>query len=279
MISFDFQYDRPESIEEAVRAFQRAESAGLEPIYYSGGTEIISMARLNLLRTGAVIDIKGIPECNEMTVRQDQFVIGSAITLTNVVESNLYPLLSETSRNVADFTNRNKITIGGNLCGKFYYREALLPFLLADSQVVLAGAGGLRQVSIDLVMNGEPRLEKGELLVQIISEARYLALPFITVKKTKQEKIDYPIVRVTGVRAAEGIRMAFSGVSEAAFRSRELEEVLNDTALPVQERIEVAIRRWPYPILNDILSSAAYRTFVLRNTLTDAMEALERRRL
>jgi CO/xanthine dehydrogenase FAD-binding subunit len=277
MISFDFEYYKPVTVEEAGRLFQQADADGKEPLYYSGGTEIISMARLNQLRTGAVIDIKGIPECNVLQIHQEQLVIGAAITLTALSEANLFPLLGETVRDAADHTNRNKITVGGNLCGKFFYREALLPFLLADSQVVLAGTKGIRHVPVHQILNGEPRLEKGELLVQILSDRRYLELPFVTVKKTKMEKIDYPIVRISALKTKEGIRVAFSGVSAVPFRSWKLEEVLNDASLPLEERIESVIRLWPVPILNDILSSAAYRKFVLRNTLSDTMTALERR--
>jgi CO/xanthine dehydrogenase FAD-binding subunit len=279
MISFDFEYYRPTTIEEAVHVFQQADSNGKEPLYYSGGTEIISMARLNQLRTGAVIDIKGIPECNVLQIHQEQLVIGSAITLTALSESNLFPLLGETIRDAADHTNRNKITVGGNLCGRFIYREALLPFLLADSQVVLADTKGIRYVSVHEILNGEPRLEKGQLLIQILSDRRYLDLPFVTVKKTKMEKIDYPIVRISGLKTKEGIRVAFSGVSAVPFRSRKLEEVLNDTSFSLEERIVSVIRLWPRPILSDILSSAAYRTFVLRNTLSETIMALERSRV
>jgi CO/xanthine dehydrogenase FAD-binding subunit len=191
----------------------------------------------------------------------------------------LFPLLGETIRDAADHTNRNKITVGGNLCGRFIYREALLPFLLADSQVVLADTKGIRYVSVHEILNGEPRLEKGQLLIQILSDRRYLDLPFVTVKKTKMEKIDYPIVRISGLKTKEGIRVAFSGVSAVPFRSRKLEEVLNDTSFSLEERIVSVIRLWPRPILSDILSSAAYRTFVLRNTLSETIMALERSRV
>jgi CO/xanthine dehydrogenase FAD-binding subunit len=277
MIAFDFDYFKPATVEEAIRIFQQADSQGKDPLYYSGGTEIISMARLNLLRTGAIIDIKGIPECNIMQIRQNQLVIGSAVTLTLLSEANQFPLLSETVNHIADHTNRNKITIGGNLCGKFIYREALLPFLLADSQVVLASTRGIRTVSIHQIFNGESRLEKGEFLVQILSDKRYFDLPFVTVKKTKLEKIDYPIVRISALNSNHWIRIAFSGVSAVPFRSRKIEEALNEASLSLEDRIDNAIRLWPVPFLNDILSSADYRIFVLRNTLTDTITALERR--
>jgi CO/xanthine dehydrogenase FAD-binding subunit len=275
VISFDFEYYKPTSVAEAIHLFQQANAQGKQPLYYSGGTEIISLARLNHLSTGTVIDIKGISECNVMQFQQERLVIGAAITLTTLSEANLFPLLSETVRHTADFTNRNKITVGGNLCGKFIYREALLPFLLADSQVVLAGARGIRQVPIHQVFNGPLRLEKGELLLQIITDSRYIHLPFVTVKKTKMEKIDYPLVRIAGLKTKEGIRVAFSGVSAIPFRSPQLEESLNNQSIPLKQRIDNAIHIWPVPILNDILGSAEYRVFVLNNTLMDVMIAME----
>lgn len=277
MISFDFEYYKPSTVNEAVRLFQQADADGKSPLYYSGGTEIISMARLGQLRTGAVIDMKDIPECGVMELQEGQLVLGSALTLTALTESNVFPLLSETVRGLADHTNRNKITLGGNLCGRFIYREALLPLLLSDSEAVLAGPGGTQRVPLHQILNGEPRLQRGELLVQILCGSRYLQLPFATLKKTKLEKIDYPIVRIAGLRSEGGIRMAFSGVSAVPFRSGRLEELLNDSSLPLEERVDRVIRMWPVPILNDTLSSSAYRTFVLRNTLTDAMTMLEQR--
>ncbi|MFH5184098.1 FAD binding domain-containing protein [Paenibacillus sp. TAB 01] len=277
MISFDFEYYKPSTADEAVRLFRQADADGKGALYYSGGTEIISMARLNQLRTGAVIDIKGIPECNVMELREEQLVLGSALTLTALSERNVFPLLGETVRGLASHTNRNKITLGGNLCGKFIYREALLPFLLADGEAVLTGPSGRRRLPLHQILNGEPRLQRGELLVQVMCGSRYLQMPFVTIKKTKLEKIDYPIVRIAGLRSEGGVRMAFSGVSAVPFRSGRLEEVLNDGSFSLEERIERAIRLWPVPILNDTLSSSAYRTFVLRNTLADAMTMLERR--
>jgi CO/xanthine dehydrogenase FAD-binding subunit len=275
MISFDFDYYKPSTYQEAVQMFQLADANGQEPLYYSGGTEIISMARLKEVRTGAVIDLKGVPECNVLQIHNEQLVIGAAVTLTTLAESPIFSLLADTVRGIADHTNRNKITVGGNLCGKFIYREALLPFLLADSQVVLMGPSGIRHVSIHQILNGEPQLAKGELLIQIITDKRVLKLPYFTVKKTKMEKIDYPIVRISALHTVEGIRMAFSGVSAVPFRSRKIEDILNEVSLSMEERIERVIRIWPIPILNDILSSSAYRTFVLRNTLMETMLAFE----
>ncbi|UUZ84866.1 hypothetical protein LJK88_15365 [Paenibacillus sp. P26] len=145
---------------------------------------------------------------------------------------------------------------------------------MADSQAVLAGPGGIRQAPVGQVFGGQPRFGKGEFLLQILTPASAVEWPFYTVKKTKMEIIDYPIVRIAGLRTEEGIRVAFSGVSAAPFRSLQLESILNDRSVPLEQRIEHTVHAWPAPILNDILASEAYRAFVLRYALYDTMVAL-----
>ena len=196
-------------------------------------------------------------------------------TLTQLAERNLYPLLSETVRHAADHTNRNKITVGGNICGKIIYREAVLPFLLADSQVVLAGPAGIRFEPISQAFTGQLQVANGEFLVQIHTDRRYVDLPYATIKRTKIEQIDYPLVTLAALRTGGWNRVAFSGVSAVPLRSLPIEQLLNDRSVPLDERIESVIARWPLPILHDVLGSAEYRVFVLRNALQDAWMRLE----
>jgi len=60
VISFDFEYYRPTSAKEEVSLYVDLDSKNKQTVYYGGGTEIICMARLNKINTGAVIDIKEI---------------------------------------------------------------------------------------------------------------------------------------------------------------------------------------------------------------------------
>jgi CO/xanthine dehydrogenase FAD-binding subunit len=274
MISFDFEYYKPTTIPEAIRTFQYLSSEKKTPIYYGGGTEIISMARLNYLHPRAVIDIKGIPDCHVNGYQHNNLVLGAALTLTQVSVSNPFHLLSQASSGVADRTNRNKITLGGNICGRIIYREAVLPFLLADSQVVIAGQNGLRTQPINQVFNEYLRLGSGEFLVQVITDRSYLDLPFVCVKKTQLEVIDYPLVTIAALKKENKIRVAFSGVCAFPFRSVEMELILNNKNIPLQDRVEQAILHLPAPILNDLQGSDGYRRFVLKNTLIDTLEKM-----
>lgn len=274
MISYNFEYYKPASIYEAVTLFQQLDIQRKMPIYWSGGTEIITMGRLNKAVAGAVIDLKGIPECRAMSVQEHKLILGSAVTLSELYDSRVFPLLGETGAGVADRTSRNKITFGGNICGQFIYREAVLPLLLTDSEVRIAGPAGIRQAPIAQVFDRTLRLRRGEFLVQSVTDDRYTRLPHITIKKRKVAAIDYPIVTVAAIRLNSGIRVAFSGVCAFPFRSEAIEKRLNVRGAPLKERIDQVHTLLPAPVLSDIKASAEYRELILKLALEDSLRAL-----
>ncbi|WP_029192770.1 FAD binding domain-containing protein [Paenibacillus harenae] len=275
MIPYDFAYFKASTAEEAVELYQSLREQGKQPVYYAGGTEIITLGRMKEVYTEAVIDIKGITECQTLQLEQNQLVMGAALPLTKLQEANLFPLLSQTISEIADHTARNKITLGGNLCGNIYYREAVLPLLIADTDVVIAGKSGRRRIPLNSIFDERPCLEDGELLTQLITQSDYLGLPYYSVKKRRQWDVGYPLITVTALKKEGKIRVSFSGVCLFPFRSERIEECLNDTRLNPDDRIERAIQHLPKPISNDVEGSPEYRLFVLKNTLLDVLQALE----
>jgi len=274
LIPFNFSYHKPESIKEAAEIFQTLDSQGKQPLYYGGGTEIISMARTNNIHTSAVIDIKSIPECNVFGIQNDDLIIGAAVTLSQISESNLFPLLGKSGGRVADHTIQCKITLGGNIGGTIIYREAVLPLLLSDSQLVIAGIDGIKQLPISDLFNERLRLGKGEFLLQAVTKIEYTSLPYVHVKKTKQDKIDYPLITITALKKEDRVRVAFSGLCSYPFRSLIMEEDLNSTNIPLESRISNAISHIPGPIVSDTLGSADYRKFVLSKMLSNTLNKM-----
>jgi CO/xanthine dehydrogenase FAD-binding subunit len=275
MISYDFEYYKPTSIAEAIELFQSLDQQGKEPIYFSGGTEVITLGRVNKVITGAVIDIKAIPECRVLKKDENKVVLGAAQSLTKVREMKLFPFLSKAIVEIADHTARNKITLGGNICANIIYRETVLPLLLTDSQVVTASPVGLKQRPINEIFNQTLKLERGEFLVQVITEQSEVNLPFLSVKKRRHWDVGYPLITTAALKKNEEIKVAFSGLCSFPFRNKQMEESLNNRQLSMETRIEEAIQRIPAPILDDVNGSADYRVFVLRNTLHDVLDALE----
>ena len=66
---------------------------------------------------------------NVHELRDKKLVIGSAMTLTEIAEENLFPLLSRTVKRIADHTVQDKITLGGNIAGTIIYWARLIQAL------------------------------------------------------------------------------------------------------------------------------------------------------
>ncbi|MFF0826441.1 FAD binding domain-containing protein [Brevibacillus sp. NPDC003359] len=276
MIPFDFDYYQPASIQKAVEWFQLLQKRKKNPMYYAGGTEIITFARTNSIHPGAVIDLKSIPACNVMEIQNDKLVIGACVTLSALSAANLFPLLSETAQGVADQTARNKITLGGNIAGKIHFREAVLPLLLANSKVIIAGIQGVKEASIHQVFTQQLRLEPDEFLVQTVTDRSYLSSPYVHSKKRQIGNIGYPLVTIAALKKNNRIHTAYSGVCSFPFRSFEIEQVLNEYSIPLAIRIEQAMSKLPAPVITNAEGSAPYRKFVLKQTIADAIQTLER---
>jgi CO/xanthine dehydrogenase FAD-binding subunit len=274
VLPFDFEYHQPDTLKEAVELFQALDQKGLQPMYFSGGTELITLGRINLTYAGAVVDIKKIPEFLTVQTTEGHLILGSALTLTKVEETNAFPLLTKTASEVADHTARGKITLGGNICAQIFYREAVLPFLLAESEVVLAGSQGIRTVPINEIFYQELQLKRGEVLVQLVTDRRAVEAPFISIKRRQQWETGYPLITIAGLKADDMFRVAVSGLCPFPFRSQEIESLLNNRQISLNDRIKRVIEVLPQPILSDVEGSADYRIFVLKNLLLDVMNLL-----
>ncbi|RDU37717.1 xanthine dehydrogenase [Neobacillus piezotolerans] len=275
MLPFNFRYFKPTGAHDAVRLFQAAKNQKQTPFYFSGGTELITLGRIGLDYADDVIDLKGLPGYGEVSLHEQYLVIGGGVTLTSIVEDNSFPLLGKTVSEIADRTARNKITLGGNICGKIFYREAVLPLLLTDALVGIMGPGGLAYKPINDIFNQTIKLQDGEFVFTILIEKEYLSLPYFTQKRRKQWKTGYPLVTLAAIKKGEEIRMAFSGVSPFPFRSAPIEKAVNDTEITPEERADQALGSLPSPILDDVEGSKEYRLYVLKNMIADAIRELE----
>lgn len=272
MIPFDFDYYRVDDLSQAIDLFFQLYSENKNPIYYGGGTEIISMSRVHNRHTQAVIDIKNIHECKEHRLEKGELIIGAATTFRDIALKNYFPLLSSTVKRVADHTIQGKISLGGNLAGTIIYKESILPLLLGDAKLRFRNRDGERIVPVMDVFDERLKLAKGELLVQAIIEEEYLHLPSLHRKRTKNEKIDYPLITLAALVEKGQVKIALSGLCEFPFRLPSLEGHLNDGNLARDEKIKKFIESVPYEIMDDLSGSGEYRKFVLHKMLAQTLE-------
>lgn len=276
MIPVDFEYRRPESLREAHSLHMRRREDGGEPAYYGGGTEIITRARTGALAPSVVLDVKAIPDLRELRVRDGRLILGAGLTLKEIVERNPWPLLSLALSRIADHTVRTQITLGGNLAGTIPYREAVLPFLLVETTARLFGEGGDRWVPLGHVFSdGVLRLPPDDILVALSVPDAATRVPGLSVKKTRLDWVDYPLMTIVArpERGSPVPALAVSGLTAGPFRAGRVEEALrtmDPDELPLADVL-------PGPVVDDIHGSAGYRAFVFRDTLRDILASLKGR--
>lgn len=275
MIPFDFEYHRPAAVREAAAVYRQLEEAGKAPVWYGGGSELISMARVGNMGFGAVIDIKNIPDCRLLDDSGDQVHLGAGLTLDEIRRSEKFPLLGQTAGRIADHTMQCKITLGGNLASTIIYREAVLPLLLGDALVTTGGERGIKKYRIREVFRERLLLPKGEFLVSTSVARHFAEAPYFHIKKTKNEKIDYPLITTAALIANGYLRIAFSGLAAYPVRDEAVEAILNDQSIDFERRAEGAAAALSGILLEDTNGSAAYRRFVLKNTLVSILKSIK----
>ncbi|NCA66753.1 MAG: xanthine dehydrogenase [Clostridia bacterium] len=266
MIPFDFDYYKPSAILDAVNLFYKLKAENKTPVYYGGGTEIISRARVGNIRFDSVIDIKNIAECACLNIENERINIGSAVELNKITESNVFPLLADTVKRIADHTVQCKITLGGNILGNIKYKEGILPLMLADAKVSILDQTGRKELNINEFFNKKPMIEEGQLLEKFSIDKKLADSPWYHCKEVKMEKIDYPLITVAAIRYRRGLRLAVSGLLEYPFRSAEIESIINNNQFDLDRDFNNIINALQGAVIKD-KSSDKYRLFVLKKLL------------
>lgn len=271
MISKDFIYIKPDNLKEAYEAYKNFEQKGESPYYLSGGTEIVTFSRKGILSPDVLIDLKKIKECSEIYFDNGSLVIGSAVPLNVLIDSNYSKVFSKSIRFIADRTTRNRITVGGNIVGQLPYREAVLPMLLLDAKVKIFGSDGLKDENINNIFNKNLSIKKGDIVVQFLIKKENLNLDFYYDRKVFYSRVDYPIVSILFVKD-ENLKMAITGAFSFPLRDIESEEIINRNNLNLNEKVEKLVQRFLSLFKSDFRASKEYRIELFKIILSDALK-------
>jgi len=138
----------------------------------AGGTDVMVGVNYGQRRPAGVLSLRRVPELRGWHVDDDEVVLGSATTYTDLLAPDLarrLPALAAAARTVGSPPIRNTGTIGGNI-GTASPAGDTLPVLFAvEAQVEVASAGGTRTVPVSEVVVGPKRtaLAAGELVTAV----------------------------------------------------------------------------------------------------------------
>jgi carbon-monoxide dehydrogenase medium subunit len=146
-----FTLHRPETAEEACALLVEL---GEDAAVYAGGTELLLLMKLGVLRPRHLIDVKRIPGFSAISLDEGaRLTIGAAVTHRTVEQSALVrarcPLVGTVARHVANVRVRNVGTVGGNLAFADPHSDLATLFLTFDASVELQSPRGRRELPLD----------------------------------------------------------------------------------------------------------------------------------
>ncbi|MEU9170467.1 xanthine dehydrogenase family protein subunit M [Streptomyces sp. NPDC048420] len=170
MIPPTFEYARPGSVEEAVRALS---GAGEDAKVLAGGQSLLPLLRLRLAFPELVVDVGRVPGLSGVREEGGTLVVGAMTTHHDVIGDPLVRryagLLAAATARVGDPAVRHRGTVGGSLAHADPAGDLPAVALALDAELVAVGPGGRRSIPareffVDYLQTA---LEPEELLVEI----------------------------------------------------------------------------------------------------------------
>ena len=268
MIPQAFEYDRPESVAEAVELL-RTHGDGAKVL--AGGHSLVPMMKLRLAAFDHLVDISGIPGLRGVRDAGDHIAIGATTTHREVAESALIaaecPVLSQAAGMVGDMQVRSRGTIGGSIAHADPHGDLPAVLLALGGEVQCEGPGGTRTIAADDLF--VDYLTTAVSADQLVTEVRVPKAHRGAYVKFNRRRQDWAIVGVAAVISDGAARIALTGVGPTPIRARAAEAAWNgsnpaDAAALAAEGLEPAA---------DLAGSAEYRRHLARVLTRRALEA------
>ena len=282
-------YVAPRSLEEAAEVLR----AGNVTIF-AGGTDVMPQTQAGRTRFKAVLmNIRRIPELGGIHRAGDTVRFGALTTITELMDSALVKerlgILWQACDHFASDQIRNAATLGGNLCNASPAGDTLVPLLVLDARVVLAGKpnGTLETRTVPvagfLAGPGKTTRAPSELVVAIEIPLPPAGFHSAFYKLGTRPALDIAGVSIGlgGVREGKGlrgVRVAFGAVAPTPIRAPRTEAALEGKPLDAStiEAAAAAAAAEVHPI-SDVRASAWYRTEMIRNNLRRMLEDARQR--
>ncbi len=170
MIPAKFEYIKPGSVDEAVRALAEG---GEDAKIIAGGQSLLPLLRLRLSYPDLLVDIGGIEEMRGVSDHGDFLVIGARTTHYQVVHDPLIGehcgLLAQAAGTVADPAVRHRGTLGGSLAHGDPAGDLPAVAVALGATLIARGPGGEREIAagdffVDYLTTA---LEPGEILTGV----------------------------------------------------------------------------------------------------------------
>ncbi|RKF12691.1 carbon monoxide dehydrogenase [Roseovarius spongiae] len=259
---YDFEFDRPRTIAEAVDALRQEDAQAL-----GGGQTLIPTMKQRLAMPSRLVSVREIAEMRFVRPADGMICIGGATAHATVAAevAAVFPALAALAGQIGDPAVRNRGTIGGSLANND--PSACYPAAVLASDAIIAT--DRREIAADDYFQGmfTTALDEGEL----ITEIRFPVPERANYQKFEQPASRFALVGVFVAQRAGGVRVAVTGASDdGVYRWVEAEEALT------QRFHGDAIKGITVPedgMISDLHGSAAYRAHLVAVLTAQAVAA------
>tara|TARA_A100001037_G_scaffold306822_1_gene356187 strand:+ start:15139 stop:16014 length:876 start_codon:yes stop_codon:yes gene_type:complete len=166
-------YASPNSIKEAVALLSNKNTVARA---MAGGTDLIVQLRAAPERIGnpdVVVDIKNIPELNEINLDSKGLTLGSAVPMYKIYNNESitasYPALQDSTSLVGGIQIQGRASVGGNLCNSAPSGDTIPTLIALNATCKVDGPNGSRDLKVEDFCTGPGKsvLENGEILISI----------------------------------------------------------------------------------------------------------------
>jgi carbon-monoxide dehydrogenase medium subunit len=202
-----FDYLRAESVDHAISLL---EQCGPDSRVVAGGHSLLPMMKLRLARPEWLIDINDLHELDFIEREGDTLRIGAMVRHAGLLESavvaDLFPIIRDAERVIADPPVRNRGTIGGSLCQADPAEDLFTVAAVLRAQAVIRGANGTRAVEMANFYHGP--YETAVAQTEVLTELRF---PIRTRSGSAYEKVDRRVGDWAVAAAGAAITLAEDG--------------------------------------------------------------------
>jgi CO/xanthine dehydrogenase FAD-binding subunit len=243
-----FEYVLAKTMDDAVRLLNEPD---IRSIPLAGGTDVYVALRVNPVWFDRLVDIRRIPELNEISIEGDQFKLGAAVTFSHAIKNPILqrvaPFLVEACKTIGGPAVRNCGTFGGNVSNAAACADSLPSLVCLEAVAHLRSTKGERQLKVEDLVTGphQTQIEPGELLTHFTFKVppENARSCFIKIGRRKAQSISRLSIAVIGTVDAAGmvdyIRVCPGAAVATPVRFPKVEDVLLGKK-PDKETITVA---------------------------------------
>ena len=279
----DYQLRAPGSL-SAVLSLLAREPGQWMPI--AGGTDLMVQYAAGKLAARKLVSLWNLQELRTIAVLEKEIQIGACCTYTDVQQHAVigyeFPLLASAASCTGGIANQNRGTLGGNIVNASPAADSLPALLVYDCELILVSARGERRVPYNTFHTGYKQtvLAPDELIRAICLPRHFFG--YISYSRKVGARNAQAISKVciaalgrTDDGMIEDVRIAAGSVAPVPIRLRGTEEILRGKRLD-REIVRAARNTATAEVrpIDDIRSTAAYRSGVLGNLVLEFLERL-----